>query len=107
MIDNDAVTHGLQYSGFARRLAAMVLDVVVIFLFYIVLGLTIRVLIAVGLLDVYAIFGAPQGDVDLREMWNSMSPLRKLLVVLFALAPAWIYYVGFHASKWQATVGKK
>jgi len=105
----DDPTQTVRYAGLARRPGAIVLDTIIIILFYVTLGLIVRFLLATGLVDVETIFGATptDGNVSLGEMWTQMSVLRKLGVLAFAIAPSALYNAGFHASKWQATVGKR
>ncbi len=105
----DNPTQTVTYAGLARRFGALVLDVIIIVLLYVAVGLVVRVLLATGLIDVETLFGASRTgeNVSLREMWMQMSIVRKLGTVAFAFAPSALYSAGFHASKWQATVGKR
>src|SRR5882762_3856908 len=90
------------YAGLGRRLGAHLLDVVIAFSVVVVVGITMRILHALGLWMPVA-----QG-LSPGEIVRALGFGAKLLILLaFVLAQGAIYRVLFEASPWQASFGKR
>ena len=82
----------MDYAGFWRRLAAWLLDFVILQIAFIAIGLAIGVVVG--------IFMAVRGQTEIPNFKES--PWINLLGVLVA----WFYFAGFESSSYQATPGK-
>ena len=95
-------TTAVVYAGLGRRLAAYVIDLLL------VLGLLFMVAFVVRGLRVIGLWAPPDSAVPPDQLWRALGVGPKLLIVLayfISLGP--IYVILFHASGWQATIGKR
>ncbi len=85
-----------------KRIAAWVVDLIVAFALVLLVGLTGRFLRAAGLWTLTPMANDPE------VAWHAMSVGPKLLVILaWFVATGPFYFVVFHSSAWQATLGKR
>lgn len=90
------------YAGLGARIGAHLIDVTIAFSVLVVVGITMRILRAVGLWT-----AATQG-VSPQEIWEALGVGAKLLILLaYALSMGAIYRALFEASAWQASFGKR
>jgi uncharacterized RDD family membrane protein YckC len=90
------------YAALGRRLAAYVIDVLL------VLGLLFMVAFAVRGLRAIGLWAPSDSAVPPEQLWRALGVGPKLLIVLayfISLGP--MYVILFHASGWQATIGKR
>jgi uncharacterized RDD family membrane protein YckC len=94
------------YANLGRRLTAYLIDVTINISVVIVVGLTLRLLMAVG---VWMPGGVPGGTkVPPEELWGALGVPSKLLVLFaFFISTGPVYFMFFEASPWQATLGKR
>jgi uncharacterized RDD family membrane protein YckC len=91
------------YSGVGRRLAAHLVDLVILFSVLILHGLMFRMLRAAGIWKV-----TNAEAVSPLEEWQSFGVAPKIAVVLaFVIISGLIYFPIFESSTWQATPGKR
>ena len=94
----------MSYAGLGRRLAAILLDMVIVFSVTLLVAITMRLLIVTGAW----VPASGQAKVDLYETWIAFGWLSKLSISFgFVLSAGLLYYPFFHASPWQATIGKR
>lgn len=90
------------YAGLGARIGAHLLDLGIAFSVVVVVGMTMRILRAVGLWT-----AATQG-VSPEDMWAALGVGAKLLIIFaYAISMGAIYRVLFEASAWQASFGKR
>ncbi|WHY87908.1 RDD family protein [Neobacillus novalis] len=95
----------VKYGGFWMRFAAYLLDSVIISIPLTILMIVIMVF-GLGTMDVFTDPAAVEnGDITNQQAISLL--LLTLLMVLIGVVVSTVYYAGMHASKWQATVGKK
>lgn len=73
------------YSGFWRRFAAFLIDMVIVSLFILILSAAMGFSVGIG---------------------GVGGPGASLLGILIAIAAPWLYWAGMESSKHQATIGK-
>ena len=89
------------FAGFRRRFGAWCIDSLVLFLLLMMLAVVVRLLIATRLWIPAHVGVAPE------EIWNTLAFSTKLFFLLtFVISLGPFYYAIFHASPWQATLGK-
>jgi uncharacterized RDD family membrane protein YckC len=86
---------GHAYAGFWRRVAAWLIDSILIAICLVVLSF-------VGTL--FAIIGLASSGQDITT--DNLSAVQ-LVLYLIAFVLAWLYYAGLESSPWQGTVGKR
>ena len=84
------------YAGFWRRVAAYVIDSVLILIGFLVLDFLGNVFIGLGLLS---------SGQDLTT--SDALGVAELVLLLLTLVLAWLYYAGMESAAWQGTVGKR
>ena len=90
------------YASLSRRIAAYALDFLILFSLLILVAITMRLFLAIGIWTPIRIGAAPN------EMWATLGPGAKLLMVLaYIISMGPVYFTLFHASSWQATFGKR
>jgi uncharacterized RDD family membrane protein YckC len=90
------------YAGFGRRLAALLIDMAILFCVLLLVSLTIRFFRAVGLWEVSAPGAMPE------EEWRDLGASAKSAVIIgFVVASGLLYFPLLESSAWQATVGKR
>jgi uncharacterized RDD family membrane protein YckC len=96
-----------QYAGFWIRFAACLLDGIIISIPLTVIFLVLFYFIfaSSGALDVLSDPAAIDGGFTDQQMITFLSTY--IIVLLVSIIVPIFYYAGMHASKWQATVGKK
>jgi uncharacterized RDD family membrane protein YckC len=99
------VRHGQferEYSGLGRRLAAHLVDLVIVSSVLLLHGMTFRILRAAGM---WKLTNAE--SVSAEELWQSFGVAPNIAVVLgFAVTSGMIYFLVFESSARQATPGK-
>jgi uncharacterized RDD family membrane protein YckC len=92
-----------KYSGLGRRLAAHVVDLIIVFSLFILNGAIFKILRVAG------IWKLTNGeDVSGEELWQSFAIMPKVAVVLaFVVTIGLVYFPVFESSVWQATPGKR
>jgi uncharacterized RDD family membrane protein YckC len=95
------------YAGFWIRFAASILDGIIISipLTVIFLGVFFLVLSKSGSLDVLSDPNAMEGSLSSQQL-ATIFVTYGILILISIIVPIF-YYAGMHASKWQATIGKK
>jgi len=92
----------LSYAGLGRRVAAYLIDLGVVFAVLAFVAISMRLFRAIGLWVPAAAVGDPT------DMWAALGVFSKLLVVLaYVVSFGPTYFILFHASRWQATFGKR
>jgi uncharacterized RDD family membrane protein YckC len=93
-------------ANLGRRLTAYLIDITINIAVVIVVSLTVRLLMAVG---VWMPRGMPGGtEVQPQELWHALGVSSKLLVLFaFFISAGPVYFAFFEASPWQATLGKR
>ncbi|TMC11885.1 MAG: RDD family protein [Chloroflexi bacterium] len=84
------------YAGFWRRVAAYVIDSVLILIGFLVLDFLGNIFIGLGLLS---------SGQDLTT--SDALGVAELVLLLLTLVLAWLYYAGMESAAWQGTVGKR
>ncbi|ETI68093.1 RDD family protein [Neobacillus vireti] len=95
----------VKFAGFWIRFAAYLLDSIIISIPLTIIMIVIMVF-GFGTMDVFADPAALENEVITDQQAISLLFL-SLLMILIGLIGSTAYYAGMHASKWQATVGKK
>lgn len=93
-VESRSLETNRSYAGFWRRLAAFVIDVVVVGLGALLVSVLIAVLLAIALISTG---GSAPTDSAVVQLGS--------LVILLVLT--WLYFAGLESSAWQATVGKR
>src|SRR5215813_4732884 len=95
------ITADLSYASLGRRVAAYLIDLVVVFAVLASVSISMRLFRAIGL-------WVPAAAGDPHDMWAALGVGSKLLVLLaYVVSFGPMYFILFHASKWQATFGKR
>jgi uncharacterized RDD family membrane protein YckC len=84
------------YAGFGRRLAAYVIDAVL---------LTIGLVVLVIVLSIFAVVGLLSSGQDLADPNLNLGVTLSFYAIAFVLS--WLYFAGLESSAWQATIGKR
>jgi uncharacterized RDD family membrane protein YckC len=84
------------YAGFGRRLAAYVIDGIL---------LTIGLVVLLVVLSIFAVVGVLSSGQDLADPNLNLGVSLSLYAIAFVLS--WLYFAGLESSAWQATVGKR
>jgi uncharacterized RDD family membrane protein YckC len=86
-----APTHA--YAGFWRRLAAYLIDFVLLIIGLVVILLVIGIFVGIALLST--------------GQDNTTNAGLSVAIYLIAIVLSWVYFAGLESSGWQATVGKR
>jgi uncharacterized RDD family membrane protein YckC len=96
-----AQTLSVPYAALGHRVAAYVIDLIIVFSVMMAAGFTSRIVFAAGIVT-----EAPPTDPV--SLWASLSAGLKLAVLLaYVLTMGPIYFALFESSPWQATFGKR
>jgi uncharacterized RDD family membrane protein YckC len=82
------------YGGFWRRVAAWVIDWMVLLLAQFVLGVVVGILVLVAL-------ASSSAGID------ETNPGLRIAVSVIGLVLSWLYFAGLESSAWQAAIGKR
>ncbi len=95
----------LSYAGVGRRVAAHLIDTLIVFTLTLVAVFLILWLHRVG---VWSPPTFPTGPVDPLMLWEVTSVGARLLIIFNYFVALGVFYSGFlQASPWQATIGKR
>jgi uncharacterized RDD family membrane protein YckC len=84
------------YAGFLRRMAAWLIDTVL---------LTIGLVVVTLFVGIFAFIGVLSSGQDPSSVGLNVGIELGLLVIAFVLA--WLYYAGLESSAWRGTIGKR
>jgi uncharacterized RDD family membrane protein YckC len=93
------------YASLGRRVAAHLIDMLIVFAVTMATGLFMRWLLAAG---IWSVPGLPAGEVDPITIWQSMNAVARAAIVICFIVMMGPFYLGFfQASAWQASIGKR
>jgi uncharacterized RDD family membrane protein YckC len=83
------------YAGFWRRVAASVIDAILLFIGFVVLDFVGAIFVSIGLLS------------SGQNITNDNTIGAQVVIFLITGVLAWLYYAGLESGPWQGTVGKR
>jgi len=107
MLEKETVLQTKRYAGFWIRFAAYLLDSIIVGIpLTIIMGAVFFLMFSTsGLFAVLSDPTAMEGDISVQQITTILVAYALFFLLTFIVTVA--YYAGMHASKWQATVGKK
>ena len=96
------------YASFGRRLAAYLLDLAVSISPVLLVGITLRILRAVGAWTPAGAGAGAEPNFDAAELWHALGGIAKLSVIFTTVL--WtgpVYFALCESSPWQAAFGKR
>jgi uncharacterized RDD family membrane protein YckC len=107
LFEKQSLGEDKDYAGFWIRFAASLLDGIIIAIPMIIIMVIVFFLMfaSSGAFEVLTDPAAMEGDISNQQIFTLLVTYG-IVLVLSIIIPV-VYFAGMHASKWQATIGKK
>jgi uncharacterized RDD family membrane protein YckC len=100
-----AVLSQTSYASLGRRVAAHLIDMLIVLAVMMATGFFMRWLRTAG---IWSVPGLPAGEVDPISTWQSMNAVARAAIIICFIVTMGPFYLGFfQASAWQASIGKR